>query len=963
MTALWLAASAGPAAAGAQEEIDALITQVHALRDAGKNAEAYPLAEKALAIAEQKLGPDSEAAIAPLLNLGAIQMSAMMAAQSSFGQPSSQGGWEKAEAFFKRALALREKYPGEDKRPDLGKLLLALNVAHSNQKKFDDADRYFARYFEYSEARIAAKKLRPDDAGLSNAVSMQSATYLVRGRIGDLQKLYQHMIALSEQHLGYDHPFTGVQVAQLALFLGMMQGPAAVQPLNERFVAIAKKALENPNTDLGRSVTRDDLMAKLNRAAEQLMAAGRKDMAQEALAIVRNARTAAPQAQPAKQDAEAGTDPDALARQADEMEKQKGRPRALPLRKRVTALRQQALAANPGDAKAREGLATACQWLADYYFSVDLADDAEPMFKCVLLVREMGGDKLKIAEALSNMGSVLEALGRFGEAEETLKRAIKLIEEVKGSDGTSPLRVRVAGLMAKQGRAEEGAKFGTANPAADKKLFARPAGDRNALADLDNWGADPDAQKRYSVMEWRGMELSHKMIELLGPESPSLMTPLVHTSSLFLLSNDLPNATGYLNRAAKIAIASLKRGSRSGSASEEGGGYSTIFLDLVKVGNRLAKARPGAESKLRDHLFEMAQWAQHSTAAGALAQMAARPQSNPALAQLARERQDLSNERRELDAGLFAAVSLPAEARQQQAGRDQEMRSRVAAIDKRIEEIDAALLKQFPKYAELVNPNPLSVAKVQSLLKPAEALVLFLDTPSTIKDARETIAWVVTHEKVQWARIDLGGAAMEEAVFALRCGLDGAAWQGEGAAACEKAVKVKNEYPDKPLPYDLERAYGLYQALFGPFADLIKDKRLLIAASGPLTSLPLQALVTEKPREALPGWKGYRGVKWLGREHAVAVLPSVPSLSVLRKEAKSAGAAEPFVGYGDPKLDGNPECGEAQPPTVCPGEGAPAGSAPAKRGLAARSLGNYFRAGRGDVGTLQEAVPAARGVP
>ena len=148
----------------------------------------------------------------------------------------------------------------------------------------------------------------------------------------------------------------------------------------------------------------------------------------------------------------------------------------MPLRKRLILLRQQAFAANPGDARARAGLVEACQQLADYYFETDLVNDAEPMFKCVLLVREMEGGKLKIADALDKMGSVYERLGRFAEAEETLKRAIVLIEEVKGADSTdtSPLRIRVAGLMAKQGRAQEGAKFGLANAAANTKLFARP---------------------------------------------------------------------------------------------------------------------------------------------------------------------------------------------------------------------------------------------------------------------------------------------------------------------------------------------------------------------------------------------------------------------------------------------------------------------------------------------------------
>jgi CHAT domain-containing protein len=958
MTAVWLAAGADRVAAGPQEEIEALVKQVQTLRDAGKNAEALPLAEKAFAIAEQKLGPDSEAAIAPLVNIGAIKVATILAGQDGFGGPANQADWDKAEALFRRTLALREKYPGEDKRPSLGKILLALGVVYSSQKKFGDSDRYFGRYFEYAEARITAKKMRPDDSDLSQALSMQATADFVRTRTGDLQKLYQRMIALSEQHLGYDHPYTGVQIAQLALFLGMLQGPASVEPLNERFVAIAKKAFEDPGTDLGPSVTREDLMAKLNRAAAQMMAAGKPDKAQEALAIVREAR-AAPRPQPGQQTAEAGTDPDALAKQADEVEKWKGRTQALPLRKRIAALRQQALAANPGDANARAKLATACQQLADYYFSVDLANDAEPMFKCVLLIREMEGSKLKIAAALDNMGNVLERLGRFGEAEEALKRAIVLIEEVKGADTTdaSPLRIRVAELMAKQGHAEEGVKFASANPAAGKKLFARPPGKRDALADLDNWGADPAAQKRYSVMEWRGMELDHKLMDMLGPDTPGLVSSLFQTSALFLHSKDLPNAAALLNRAAKIAIASLKRGGRSEPASEKDPGSTAVFTQLVKVGHRLATVEPASESKLRGNLFVMAQWAQHSAAAGALAQMAARPQSDPALAKLARERQDLANERREMDARLFAAVSLSAEARRQQEGKDREMRQRVVVIGKRIEEIDAALLKRFPRYAELVNPTPLSAAKVQRLLKPAEALVLFLDTPSKSGEPGETIAWVVTNKKVQWARIGLGGAAMAEAVFALRCGLDAAAWRDDGAAACEKAVKAKNEYPDKPLPYDLERAYKLYQGLFGPFADLIKGKRLLIAASGSLTSLPLQALVTEKPAEALPGWEGYHGVKWLGREHAVSVLPSVPSLSVLRQEAKAEGAPEPFVGYGDPALDGNPKCSEAQPPKTCPGEGAPEGSAPAKRGWAARSLGAYFRGGLGDVSMLRQLCP------
>ncbi len=562
--AFWLAAGAVPAMAGPEEEVAALIEQTNALRDAGKDGEARAFAEKALALAEQAFGPDSEKLARPLRSLGAIHLRAAA---------SGGGDWAKAESLLKRSLAAREKNP-DGVKPDLGEALLALAMAYSIQKKLDELDGYFDRYVAHAEARIAAGKLRPDDPDLAKALTVQWGDYLTRGRIAELQRRFQRMIALSEQSLGYGHPYTGVLVFQLAAGMDLLQGPfggsVPVQPLYERYVTIAQKALADTSADSGPSVTRDDLMAKLNRAADRLMAAGKQDKAQEALAAVRRAREAAPQ-QPQPLAAETSTVPDVLARQADDAEKQGTRADALPLRKRLFLTRQQAFAANPGDARARAGLVEACQRLADYYFETDLVNDAEPMFKCVLLVREMEGDKLKIGDALDKMGSVYDRLGRFAEAEEVLKRAIVLIEEAKGADTTdaSPIRIRVAGLMAKQGRAEEGAKFAMANAAANTKLFARPPGVRNALADLDNWGTDPGAQARYSVMEWRSMEMDHKVTDLLGADSPNIVEPFAQTAALFQFSKDWANAVGYLDRAAKVVIASLKRGGGSGAARED----------------------------------------------------------------------------------------------------------------------------------------------------------------------------------------------------------------------------------------------------------------------------------------------------------------------------------------------------------------------------------------------------------
>ena len=116
------------------------------------------------------------------------------------------------------------------------------------------------------------------------------------------------------------------------------------------------------------------------------------------------------------------------------------------------------------------------------------------------------------------------------------------------------------------------------------------------------------------------------------------------------------------------------------------------------------------------------------------------------------------------------------------------MRDRLAAIDTRLAEIDRRLAQDFPDYAALASPAPVSVAEVQAQLGADEALVLFLDTPEWKPLPEETFIWVVTKTDVRWVRSDLGTAALTREVAALRCGLDATAWDGDGSAECAKLL-------------------------------------------------------------------------------------------------------------------------------------------------------------------------------
>ena len=249
---------------------------------------------------------------------------------------------------------------------------------------------------------------------------------------------------------------------------------------------------------------------------------------------------------------------------------------------------------------------------------------------------------------------------------------------------------------------------------------------------------------------------------------------------------------------------------------------------------------------------------------------------------------------------LIAAKSE--EPAKRKADAEKALADRLVAIDTRLAEIDRRLARDFPDYAALASPAPVSVAEVQAQLGADEALVLFLDTPELKPVPEETFIWVVTKSGVDWVRSDLGTAALTREVAALRCGLDATAWYSEGAEKCAKALGIsldKAPGPNQPLPFDHARAHKLYAALFGEVQGLIKGKHLLIVPSGPLTQLPFQVLVTKPPTSS-----DHRAVAWLAREHAITVLPAVSSLKALRRVGKPSAAPRPMIGFGNPLLDG-----------------------------------------------------------
>ena len=108
-------------------------------------------------------------------------------------------------------------------------------------------------------------------------------------------------------------------------------------------------------------------------------------------------------------------------------------------------------------------------------------------------------------------------------------------------------------------------------------------------------------------------------------------------------------------------------------------------------------------------------------------------------------------------------------------------------------------------------------------------------------------------------------------------------------------------------PFDTEEAFLLYDAIFAPGEHLLEGAHdVFIVPDGALQSLPPGVLVTEEPNRRIRKIEDYAEMPWLAKRYAMTVLPSVSSLRALRQFAKTARASQPFVGFGDPLLDGDP---------------------------------------------------------
>ena len=578
---------------------------------------------------------------------------------------------------------------------------------------------------------------------------------------------------------------------------------------------------------------------------------------------------------------------------------------AEPLHMRSLAIRERALGPDHPD------VGDSVNNLAMSYLRMGRHAEAEPLMKRSLTIAEkaLGPEHPSVGNVLNNLSLLYLSQGRRAEAEPLMKRSLTITEKALGPEHPNVGHTlnSLAYLYREQGRyAEAEPLHKRALAIAEKSQGPEHPAVGNVLTDIAMLYAGQGRYAEAELVSRRALAIAEKA---LGPEHSAVANALNNLAVSYIMQRDWVGAADSLRRSTGIIVRHTQRGTSAGGRPVAGQRISKAeesshrFQGLIRVAFRIASDGSGAEQALANEMFETAQWAQSSEAAASLAQMAARGAiSNAGLGRLVRDRQDLAAEWQKRHAAKAAAVSQLSAKRDHAA--EATNTTRLAAIDTKIAEIDKRLASEFPDYAALASPGPLSVANAQAALRRDEALILFLDTDDRLKPImpEESFLWVVTKNEMRWVRIDLGTSGLTREVAALRCGLDATEWDGDGREKCAKALGIpldKAPGGNEPLPFDHGRAHKLYSALFAEVRDLIKGKHILIVPSGSLTQLPFQVLVTKAST-----FGDHRGAAWLIREHAVTVLPAVSSLKALRRVGRPSAAPRAMIGFGNPLLDG-----------------------------------------------------------
>jgi CHAT domain-containing protein len=304
-----------------------------------------------------------------------------------------------------------------------------------------------------------------------------------------------------------------------------------------------------------------------------------------------------------------------------------------------------------------------------------------------------------------------------------------------------------------------------------------------------------------------------------------------------------------------------------GASADDAAPYFDLLLKRIK-------ADPAKADDYRARFFNAASSVVSNATAQTVSKLAARVASgDSAVTGLVRALEDT---RRELRAAEAQAANL--QAANAYVGQERtDLEARLKTLQDQADALESQLLAANPRYSQLVSSQA-SLPDLQKVLGADEAYVKIL-----LLDSRG-YGLLVTKTRAEPYAIELNRGS---------------------AAAAVRRLREPFEAEDTLPAFDVARSYALFKQLFGPVAgDVLAAQHLIYEPDGALISLPVATLVTADPAPLLQGLAqgadpDYRKVAWLGAKSDSALVLSAASFMQSRAFAPSR-AKQSFLAFADP---------------------------------------------------------------
>ena len=494
-----------------------LTEQVTLLRQQGRTADAIPLAQEAVRVAESTFGADDSHVVVSLNELGLL-----LKDQEKFAD---------AESFFRHALGISLKVEGQESR-STASILNNIADLYRIEGKYPDAEKLFLQAMTIQE-----KVLGPNDPAVGVDANNLAILYVTEGRYADAEPLYRRVIAIDEKAQGPEGADLAKDFNNLADLYENQGKYSDAEQLFAKALAIDLKAHGKDHPAVAIDL---DNLASVYMDEGKLLAA--EPIFLRALAIDENSSGPA--------GAAVAADEDSLAVLYDK----EGRYReAEPLYRSALSNREKALGPDHPE------VARILNNLAALYAEEGRNGDAEALYLRAIDIREkkLGPMHPLVALTVGNLAQMYKTQGKWSEAEAMYRRAMAIDLKTVGQEHprVAVLLNNMANLFAEEGKLPDAERLLRGALAIDEKAFGPNhlivAQNLNNLAEIEEDESKfADAEPLYQ----RALAIAEKS---LGANHPDVAADLVGLASVYEREGKYAEAEPLFRRALTIYESSL----------------------------------------------------------------------------------------------------------------------------------------------------------------------------------------------------------------------------------------------------------------------------------------------------------------------------------------------------------------------------------------------------------------------